>query len=48
MVPHIPSPGNVPLPHSLPVAAGRASAAAATAVAGPLRELLAHDVVHFQ
>jgi tRNA A-37 threonylcarbamoyl transferase component Bud32 len=44
MVPHIPSPGNVPLPHSLPVAAGRASAAAATAVAGPLRELLAHDV----
>jgi tRNA A-37 threonylcarbamoyl transferase component Bud32 len=44
MVPHIPSPGNVPLPHSQPVAAGRASAAAAPAVAGPLRELLAHDV----
>lgn len=44
MVPHIPSPGNVPLPQSLPVAAGRASAAAAPAIAEPLRALLAHDV----
>jgi tRNA A-37 threonylcarbamoyl transferase component Bud32 len=47
MVPHSPSPGNVPLPHSLPVVAGRASAAAVPALAGPLGALLQHDVAQW-
>jgi tRNA A-37 threonylcarbamoyl transferase component Bud32 len=42
MVPQRPTRGNDPLPHSLVV--GRASAAAATAIAPALQRLLAHDV----
>lgn len=44
MVPHPPTPGNDPLPQYLPVAAGKATAAAAPAIAPALAGLLAHDL----
>lgn len=44
MVPHGPTPGNDPLPHSVALTSGRATAAAAPEVAAALRELLARDV----
>lgn len=44
MVPHRPTPGNDPLPHSVTLTSGRASATAVAPVAAAVRDLLSRDV----
>ena len=43
MVPHRPGPGNLSLPHFVPVVGPHGDASASPRLAAPLRELLAHD-----
>lgn len=47
MVPHRPTPGNDPLPHSVDLTCGRATARASPEVAGALRDLLQADVANW-